>query len=75
LKIDSYLITTKNSGDRKNLIEIKSITYIKNLPFGFDVTLNDYVKTINLTWTTSDEFQMIKTRLEGLSKSNNIKME
>ena len=75
LKIDSYLITSKNSVDRKSLIEIKSITYIKNLPFGFDFTLKDYVKTINLTWTTSDEFQMIKTRLEGLSRQNNIKME
>jgi hypothetical protein len=75
LKIDSYLITSKNSGDRKNLIEIKSITDIKNLPFGFDLILKDYVKTINLRWTTSDEFQMIKTRLEGLSRQNDIKMD
>ena len=75
LKIDSYLITAKNSSDRKNIIEIKSITYIKNLPFGFDFTLKDYVKTINLTWTTSDEFQMIKTRLEGLARQNNITMD
>lgn len=75
IKIDSYLITSKNSGDRKNLIEIKSITYIKYLPFAFEVTLTDYVKTINLKWMTPDEFQTIKTRLEGLSKPNNIKMD
>jgi hypothetical protein len=75
LKIDSYLITAKNSGDRKNLIEIRSITHIKNLPSGFDFTLKDYVKTINLTWTTSDEFQMIKTRLEGLGRQNNITID
>ena len=75
VKVDSYLITSKNSGNRKNVIEIKSITYIKWLPGGFEVTLNDYVKTINLTWMTSDEFQMIKTRLEGLSKQNKIVVE
>ena len=75
LKIDSYLITAKNSGDRKRLIDIKSITYITNLPLGFDFTLKDYVKTINLTWTTPDEFQMIKTRLEGLARQNNITMD
>jgi hypothetical protein len=75
LKIDSNLIMAKNSGDRKNLIEIKSITYIKSLPFGFDFTLKDYVKTMNLPWTTSDEFQMIKTKIEGLSRQYNIKMD
>lgn len=75
VKIDSYLITSKNSGDRKNLFEIKSITYIKNLPYAFEVTLNNYVKTINLAWMTSDEFRTIKTRLEGLSKQNNIIMD
>jgi hypothetical protein len=75
LKIDSYLITSKNSGDRKNLFEVKSITYIKNMPFAIEVTLNDYVKTINLAWMTSDEFQTIKTRLESLSKQNNIIMD
>jgi hypothetical protein len=75
VKIDSYLITSKNSGDRKNVIDIKSITYINCLPNGFDVTLTNYVKTINLTWMTSDEFQMIKARLEGLCKQNKIVME
>jgi hypothetical protein len=75
VKIDTDLISSKNSGDGKNSIEIKSITYIKNLPFGFDFTLKDYVKTINLPWTTSDEFQLIKTRLEGLARQNNITMD
>jgi hypothetical protein len=75
LKIDSYLITSKNSGDRKIVIDIKSITYIKHLPCGFEITLNDYVKTIYLTWMSSEEFQMIKTRLESLSKQNNITID
>ena len=72
LKIDSYSITSKNSGGRKNVINIKSITYVKNLPFAFEIALNDYVKTINLPWMTSEEFQMIKTRLEELSNKHNI---
>jgi len=75
IKIDSNLITSKNSVDGKNLIDIKSITYIKTLSFAFEVTLGNYVRTINLSWMTPDEFQMIRTKLEGLSRQKRIIME
>lgn len=65
-RIDSNLITSKNSGERKDVIDIKSITHIKILQSAFEITLNDYVKEINLEWMTADEFQMIKARLEGI---------
>jgi hypothetical protein len=74
-KIDKALITSKKSFEKKKVIDIKTITHIKSVPTGFDLSFDNYGKRLNLSWMTPEEYSMVKLRFDHIAKENNIMTE
>jgi len=75
LKMDSGLIKFKRSFEKAVTIKLISITYIKQIPSGFEITFGDYVKTYDFSWLATDEFEMLKSNLQRYCSLNNIVIE
>lgn len=75
LIMDSSIIKIKRSFERVIKIKLSSITYLKMIPSGFEITFKDYVKTYDLSWLTIEEFQMLKTKFQAYCSQNNIVIE
>jgi len=75
LIMDSSLIKFKRSFNREVVIKLNSITYLKLIPSGFEITFSDYVKIYDLSWLTIDEFEMLKSKLQSYCTLNNIMIE
>jgi hypothetical protein len=72
LIMDSKIIKIRRSFQSRVNIKLSSITYIKSIPSGFEITFKDYVKVYDLSWLTIEELQMFKTKLQDYCKQNNI---
>jgi hypothetical protein len=75
LIMDSSQIKFKRSFNKEVVIKLNSITYLKFIPSGFEITCTDYVKTYDLSWLKVDEFEMLKSKLQIYCKLNNIMIE
>ena len=75
LIMDSSLIKFKRSYNKAVVIKLSSITYIKLIPSGFEITFSDYVKTYDFFWLTIDEFEMLKSKLQSYCTLSNIMIE
>jgi hypothetical protein len=75
LIMDSSSIKFKRSFNKEVVIKLNLMTYLKLIPSGFEITFGDYVKNYDLSWLTIDEFEMLKSKLQGYCTLNNIMIE
>ena len=75
LIMDSKIIKIRRSFQSRVKIKLSSITYIKFIPSGFEITFKDYLKVYDLSWLTIEELQMFKTKLQSFCNQNNISID
>ena len=73
--LDSSHQKINNSSLKAQNIELIAITYMKLNPDGLDVTFNDFVKNYDLSWLSSEEFLLLKSKLHQFGNQNNITIE
>ena len=75
LILDSNRIKIKRSFERATKIKLNSITYIKTIQMGFEITFNGTIKRYDLSWLTVEEYQMLKTKLQIFCSQNNVSFD
>lgn len=75
LILDSTGIKIKRSFEFASKIKLSSVTYIKFIQTGFEITYKDFVKDYDLSWLTLEEVQMFKSKLQDYCRLNKIGIE
>ena len=72
--MDFETIKIKRALDR-DVIKLKSISFVKTMPLKLEIGLNDYVKTLDFSWLTPDEFESFMARITEYCVKNKIEIE
>jgi hypothetical protein len=73
VKFDSGVLRLKKSRySSEVMVDLRTATYIKSISSWFEISFDDYVKTYDFSWLTTEEFQRLKSRIQGYCADNNI---
>ncbi len=75
LKMDNDTIRIKKTVESELRINLKKITYLKFLPSRLEITYNDFVKSYNFYWLTTEEFKDFQAKLSDYCLKNKIETE
>jgi hypothetical protein len=75
LKMDNDTIRIKKTFESELRINLKKITYLKFLPSRLEITYNDFVKSYNFYWLTTEEFKDFQAKLSDYCLKNKIETE
>jgi|GEM_PF-2126193 hypothetical protein len=75
LKIDNDAIRIKKSFETELIIYLKKVQHLKTLPLKLEITYNDFVKTYDFSWLTTEEFKDFHAKLSDYCQKNKIETE
>jgi hypothetical protein len=75
LIMDNESIKMKKSYEKEIIINLNTITHLKTLAPSLEITYNDYIKTIDFSWLTPEEFERFKLQLGDYCLKRNLKLE
>lgn len=75
LIMDDQYIKMKKSFEQEIRIDLNSITHLKTLALGLEITYNDYIKTYDFSWLTPDEFEKFKEKISDYCLKKKIEIE
>ena len=75
LKMDSVSLRIKKSFESELIINLNLITHLKGLPLGLEICFDDYVKTYDFSWMTTQEFKDFHRKISDYCIKNKIETE
>jgi hypothetical protein len=75
VSIDSGILKIKVSIRKTKKINLSLVTYLKMIPDELEICFHDYLKTYDISWLTPDEFEILKAKIYGFCKKNNIEVK
>ena len=73
--MDYESLRIKKSFEREVVINLSSISHVKFYTPRIEMVLNNYIKTIDLSWLSNEEFEGLKTKLEEFCRMKKIDFE
>ena len=75
LKMDNDAIKIKKSFESELIINLKKITHLKSFPPRLKITNNDFEKTYDFSWMTTEEFEDFHAKILDYCLKNKIETE